>query len=138
MQYLELDKLQTYFKKLNATITRSDQALQEGFVQALVHTNNQVYDIQIDDEYNDFNIENQLGCFFLILFALEDYADSDDYLQWCNQYGLDSSNMRHLEYFKSLEHTYHFFEQKLGEVDACITPLDYQLRTGVITSLFKS
>ncbi|MCB9196493.1 MAG: hypothetical protein H6598_09740 [Flavobacteriales bacterium] len=91
--------------------------------------------IYVDDEYQDLNIGNPMMCLFLVLNSLVIYQESTDYLDWCNQNGINSSELKWLDYYQELSSTYSSIDRILGEIDPCIRPLDYQLRTGVVTSL---
>jgi len=45
---------------------------------------NQSWKIYIDDGYGDCNKDKPLVALYLILFSLDVYHDSLDYLDWCN------------------------------------------------------
>ncbi len=78
-----------------------------------------------------------LVSFFLVLFSLEIYDDRLDYLDWSKQNLIDSSNVKWLDYYRSLDKTYAEIKSVLGEIDSCISSMDYQLRTGIIDTLIE-
>lgn len=91
--------------------------------------------LYIEDEYGDFNAEKQLMCIFLVLRALEDYQEANDFLDWCKQSGLNANNPQWLPYFKDLKTRYAEIKNTLGEIDSIILSLDYQLRSGAFYQL---
>lgn len=96
------------------------------------------WQILVDDEYQDFDPEKPLVNLFLTFHSLELYEEADDFLSWSNYFNLDTSNSQLLDYYRSLSNTYREIEQMVGKIDSCITPLDYQLRTGVVTALLQT
>ncbi|MFZ1805618.1 MAG: hypothetical protein WAU36_00260 [Cyclobacteriaceae bacterium] len=89
----------------------------------------------IEDEYGDFNSEKQLMCIFLVLRALEDYDEASDFLDWCNQSGINANDSLWLPYFKDLATSYAEIKNTLGEIDSVILSLEYQLRSGAFYEL---
>ncbi len=110
----------------------------EGFVLAKIMIKNQSWKIYIDDEYGDCSKDKPLVVLYLMLFSLDVYRDSLDYLDWCNQNKINGSDLKWLTYYKSLEKTYFELKQILGDLDPCIDSFDYQIRNGVIDALFAS
>ena len=133
--YNELKKLTSLFNKSNIEIIRNSRDNIQSFKTLELNLNNNLFSIYIDDEYNDVNEANPLMCFFLILRELEIYRDSTDYLDWCKQLGVNANDDQLRQYYISLEATYTEIEKILGEIDSCISSLDYQLNTGVIKKL---
>lgn len=135
--YPEIEALKAYVKGKNIAFQKVEPAHSPYFFPVAFTINHTTWKLYIDDEYEHFNPNNHLLCFFLILNALEDYAEASDYLVWCTQYGLDSRDLKWLNYYRGLDATYHAIAQQLGPIDACITPLDYQLMTGVAKALVE-
>ena len=133
----EIKKLKSIYNAHNIAIKRLKRANREGFVLAEITIDSKVWNIYIDDEYGDCTKNKPLVAFYLMLFSLETYKDSIDYLDWCHQNLLDTSDLNWLDYYKTLETTYSEIKEVLGKIDSCISSLDYQLRTGVIDALFE-
>ena len=133
--YHELEKLASYFNENNIEIKRNTREDIQSFKALELNLNNYIFTIYIDDEYNDVNEENPLMYFFLILRELEIYKDSTDYLNWCKQVGLHTDDEQLRQYYIALGASYKKIEKILGEIDSCISSLDYQLSTGVIKRL---
>ena len=89
----------------------------------------------MDDEYRDFDEQKPLVCLFLVLRSLEDFAESTDYLNWCNVYHLNASDMKWLTYYRDLPASYAGIEKQIGPINSFISDLDYQLRSGVFYAL---
>ena len=133
--YHELEKLATYFNVNNIKIKSNVSKDIQSFKALELNLNNSIFTIYIDDEYNDVNEANPLLCFFLILRELEIYNDSTDYLNWCKQVGVNADDEQLRQYYITLGTSYKKIEKILGEIDSCISSLDYQLSTGAIKKL---
>ena len=136
-KYPEIDKLKSIYTAHAISIKILKRANREGFVLAEINIDSKTWNIYIDDEYGDCTKNRPLVAFYLVLFSLETYHDSTDFLDWCRQNLLDASNPGLLDYYKSLKTTYSEIKSVLGGIDSCISSLDYQLRTGVIDALFE-
>jgi len=137
-KYQEIEKLKSIYTKYNIQIKSLKRANNEGFVLAEITIEKQSWKIYIDDEYGDCNKDKPLVALYLMLFSLDVYHDSLDYLDWCNQNKINGSDLKWLTYYKSLEKTYSELKQILGDMDPCIDSFDYQIRNGVIDALFAS
>ena len=133
--YNQLEKLASYFKRNRIEIKINQTKDIQSFKTLELNLNNNNFIIYIDDEYNDINEANPLMCLFLILRELEIYKDSTDYLDWFKQLGVNANDEKLRQYYFTLGTSYKKIENILGEVDSCISSLDYQLNTGVIQKL---
>ncbi len=133
--YPEIEALKAYVKGKTVAFQKMEPVHSPYFFPVAFTINNITWMLYIDDEYEHYNPSNLLLCLFLVLNALEDYAEASDYLVWCTHNSLDSRDLKWLDYYRSLDATYHAIKQQLGSIDACITPLDYQLMTGVAKTL---
>ncbi|MTI39546.1 hypothetical protein [Fulvivirga lutimaris] len=95
------------------------------------------WDIYIDDEYSYFNVNQQLVCIYLVMDALEEYNEADDYLLWCKANRLNASDTEWLEYYKSLDKAFQEIELLIGKINSFINPLDYQLNAGSFHALLN-
>ncbi len=134
-KYPEIERLKKIWISNTISIKQFPDSKKEDFVFVEMSIRNKSWKLYVDDEYKDFDTNKSLLALFLILFSLEMYDDSCDYLDWCKQNLLDSSDKVWLEYYKSLDKIYTEIKNELGEIDSCISSLDYQLRTGVIDVL---
>lgn len=135
--YPEIEKLKSIYTAHNISIKRLLPTNKDGFVYAEMTIGTKSWKLYVDDEYEDCTKYNPIVALFLTLFSLEIYHDSVDYLDWCHQNLLDASDIKWLTYYKSLERTYEEIKNELGEIDSCISSLDYQLRTGIFDALFE-
>ncbi len=134
MDYPEIERLKALQEKHGISI-RQLPSEEEDFILVELRTETLIFQIFVDDEYKDFDENKPLMCLFLALQSLEDYADSDDYLVWCRQNGLNSSDLKWLDYYKALGEAYDALLKKFGEIDTYINSLDYQLRSGAFWAL---
>ena len=137
-EYSEITALKKYFEKYKISIVKTDEIKDDYLYFVDLAINNKTWQILVDDEYRDFTPEKPLVNFFLTLCALELYEESTDFLNWCNFLNLSPSNSKWLTYYRDLNTIYREIEQTIGTIDSCITPLDYQLKTGVIDALFQA
>jgi len=136
-KYPEIEKLKRIYLSQDISINKLEPIDEDWFVLVKMKIGGQSWEIYVDDEYGDFELNKPLVSFFLVLFSLEMYDDSLDYLEWCKQNLIDSSNSKWLDYYKSLEKTYAEIKSIFGEIDSCISSMDYQLRTGIIDTLIE-
>lgn len=134
-EYAEIEYLKQYFRRNFISIEKDKNTNSSHFTPVKLKIDSKVWEILVDDEYDDFNAKNQLMCLFLVFSSLEMYAESSDYFDWCKQNGLNSSDREWLEYYKELEIVYQEIENRIGKIDSCISPYDYSLRTGVAKRL---
>ncbi len=134
--YPEIDQLQAYFNGRKISFRKLEEEKPYFFLIEF-SIDKKSWKIYVDDEYHDFDLDKPLACLYLTLLALDTYDYSDDYLNWCNQYGLDSSDLKWLDYFKTLDSIYQEVKTTLGKIDPCISDFDYTLRTGVVDELVK-
>ena len=137
-KYQEIEKLKSIYIEHSIQIKPLKRANNEGFLLAEITIEKQSWKIYIDDEYGDCNKDKPLVALYLMLFSLDVYHDSLDYLDWCNQNKINGSDLKWLTYYKSLEKTYSELKQIIGDMDPCIDSFDYQIRNGVIDALFAS
>jgi hypothetical protein len=134
--YPEIEKLKHFLSKGKFSFSKLPSE-DPYFFPITFSIDQQSWRVFIDDEYSDYDEKNPLVCLYLVLLALDTYNYAEDYLNWCNGYGLDTSDLTWLDYFKTLEATYNTVEELLGEVDPCISDYDYTLRTGVVDVLLS-
>ena len=137
-KYPEIEKLKSIYQSHSISIKKLKRANLEGFVLAEISINNQFWEIYIDDEYGDCSKNKPLIALYLILFSLDVYKDSLDFLDWCNQNKLNGSETKWLTYFKTLDKTYSEIKNIIGDMDPCIDSFDYQMRNDRIDVLFTT
>lgn len=93
--------------------------------------------IYVDDEYQDLLKNKQLFSLYLVLRELQEYSDSDDYLDWCANCGLESNDDHLLAYFRDLGRISREIEAKIGTFELPITDFEYQMRISVVDQLLR-
>lgn len=135
MSYPELERLKTFVAKHRLSVKALESPKDTELFKVLFSSGNHKWEIFIEDECGDYNEDNQLLCVFLVLIALEDYQVTDDYLEWCRQYGLNAGENKWLNYYRELNKIYNAIKDKLGSVDSCISSFDQELRSGAFAAL---
>ncbi len=95
------------------------------------------YIVYILDEYEDLNYFNPLLNFVVVFRALAIINDSEDYLVWCKQLGLNANNPKLLNYYQDICNTVHHIENCFpnNEIDYFVSDLDFQLNFGIMQFL---
>lgn len=94
--------------------------------------------LYIEDECSYFKNSNQLVRIYLVLRALEDYKIEEDFLKWCNYYGIEVSESKWLEYYRDLDKIYAEIEQTLGNIDPVIPSMEFELQSGAFSELLRA
>ena len=133
--YPEIKALLDHFKAHRIEIGQVGDYRHHGLIEVSFSIDDVTWTLYVDDEYKDFKEDRPVMCLYLVLFSLEMYQDSDDFLVWCNYWNLDTSDSKWLEYYRDLGGITRDIESKLGSLDPQVNDLDYQLRTGVVDVL---
>ena len=135
--YPEIAQLASLRKQFNISVQVTDEVLCDKSWFPKVHfaIGSQSFEIFVDDEYEDFNINNPDLHLCLVLRSLEIYDDAEDYLVWCTQLGLDSSDPVAREHHMELRTIYLAIEKRLGAIDSFISDYDFELNAGAAQML---
>ena len=90
---------------------------------------NEVFRIQVDDEYDDFKLNILPLSFCVVLRSLEEYKEAEDFLSWCKRTGIDSNNNA-LEYFRTLATILSDIENIIEAVDSQISDIEFTTNAG--------
>jgi len=93
-----------------------------------------VFPIQVDDEYSDFKIESPALHLCLVLRSLEEYRDATDFLDWSKKTGIEPSNNA-LEYFRTLAPILVEIEKIMEELDSKISDIEFTTNAGAAQEL---
>ncbi len=133
--YPEIQALLVYFEKHNIEIRRLGDFRHHDLIHVAFTIDGTTWNLYVDDEYKDFQEDRPVMCLYLVLFSLEMYLESDDFLSWCNQWFLDTKDPKWLQYYRDLGSMTREIEQRLGTIDAHVSDYEYQLRMGVVDAL---
>ncbi len=93
-----------------------------------------VFAIQVDDEYDDFKIESPALHLCLVLRSLEEYKDATDFLDWSKKTGIEANNNA-LEYFRTLAPILVDTEKIIEELDSKISDIEFTTNAGAAYEL---
>lgn len=113
----------------------SDNQKKDGLIHVRFHVENKIWELFIEDEYNDLDTNNQIISAYLVLLALDNYKCEKDFTDWCRTYNLDSGSAFWLNYYKDLAIKIPEIESIIGKIDPIIPALDYTLRSGAFMEL---
>ena len=91
--------------------------------------------LPVDDEYKDADLDNQALLLQLIIFAIEEYEDCDDFLVWCTAFGLNASDSLSLVLFKRTGEIVPKIRAIIGTDFHGISDYDWQLNAGAAQAL---
>ncbi|MEM1406264.1 MAG: hypothetical protein AAGG59_05775 [Bacteroidota bacterium] len=100
-----------------------------------VHSAAKSWELLVYDECHDLSAQKPLICLYLMLFTLEDYADTSDYLEWSKENLIEPPAF--IDYYKSLETSYREIKKLLGNIESYISSMDYELRSGAFDELLR-
>lgn len=133
MAYSEIENLKRYFGNHQIQIKRDSIQIRDDLFYVNLSIDGSLFRLLVDDEYLDYSKSNKLMNWFLVLNALELYKESEDLFEWSRALNIDPAI--YINYYRKLNVDCSTIESIIGKIDACIRPLDYQLRTGVIEAL---
>lgn len=131
--YAEIDRLRSIRDEfaIKVDINRSIfLGGDESYVSIGLNIGKSKYKLFVYDEYEDLSTENQLLSLCLTLRELEQYDEAPDFLVWCSFNSLDPANQEVREYHMNLRSICISVIERLGEIDSCISGLDFELNAG--------
>ncbi|XOV66695.1 MAG: hypothetical protein ACFHU9_13805 [Fluviicola sp.] len=139
-EYPEIEQLASLRKQFNISIQVTDEFLcgKSWFPKVEFQLNGASYFLFVDDEFEDFKINNSDLHLCLVLRSLENYKDSEDFLVWCTELGLPPSDIHVREYHLELRNIYPAIEKQLGRIDSFISDHDFELNAGAAQVLRKA
>lgn len=88
------------------------------------------YQLLIEDEYQDWDAQKPAMCLCLLLLSLEEYEETEDFLDWCKTLDLDASHPLLREYHMSLRTIVPEIRAILGGIDSPISHFDLEMNAG--------
>lgn len=134
MSQPSLPQLKELQQKLNFHFTLGERPF-DWMQWVKVTTGQSSWDLLLHDEFHDLDNDKPLVCLYLLLYALEDYQDTEDYLEWCKEYMIKPPEL--LTYYNELGSIYAEFEKMVGTIEIFISSMDYQLRAGEYSELLR-
>jgi len=95
------------------------------------------FEMYADDEQDYFTYNYPLLNLCIVLRELEYYIETEDYLVWCTELKLDSTNEQVLAYFRGLATIYREVESIIGKIDSQISDWDFEMGSGAMYALRK-
>ena len=97
----------------------------------------ETFEMFVDDEYDDFQYNYPLLNLCIVLRELEFYNNTQDYLLWCSELYLNSSDNKVLAYYRELGRIYREIESIIGKIDSQISDWDFEMSSGAAYELRK-
>jgi hypothetical protein len=91
--------------------------------------------IPLDDEYEDVEKGNQALMLQLIIYAVEEYEDCEDFLVWSTAFGLNSNDPFILDMYRDLGKTIPKIRDIIGTEINDISDYDWELNAGAAQAL---
>lgn len=91
--------------------------------------------ISLDDEYEDVEKGNQALMLQLIIYAVEEYENCEDFLVWSTAFGLNSKDPFILDMYRGLGKTIPKIRDSIGTDINDISDYDWELNAGAAQAL---
>ena len=91
--------------------------------------------IPLDDEYEDVEKGNQALMLQLIIYAVEEFEDCEDFLVWSTAFGLNSNDPFILDMYRDLGKTIPKIRDIIGTEINDISDYDWELNAGAAQAL---
>ncbi len=122
--------------KINLTVLPITQVLKDAcFIDIKMDSSSREFTIPVDDEFQDARTGNPALLLQLIIYAIEEYEDCEDFLVWSTAYGLDASDPTHLDWYKRLGQSAPKFRELIKADISGISDYDWQLNAGAAQAL---
>jgi hypothetical protein len=135
--YAEITKLQDLRSQHNIEIRATEELLcgRDDLRKVVITVKQRPFNIYVDDEYQDLAIDNPDLHLCLVLRALEDFKDAEDFLIWCQRLYIDPTDSTARQYHMDLNSVYARIASHIGTVDSYISNSDFELNAGAVQKL---
>ncbi len=96
-----------------------------------------LFHFYVEDEHSDIQYNYPLLNLCLVLRELEYYAETPDYLIWCQERYFDPKNIAVLTHYRSLASIYREVEKIIGKIDSQVSDWDFEMGSGASWDLRK-
>ncbi len=137
-KYCSIKALNALIIKYKAPVKVSKEIFlgdRKDFPLVILSLDKQSFQLFVDDEYNDFNYNNHILNFCIVLRGLENYKFSGDYLVWCAERYIDASDTKIRTYYMGLDKIYNKIKAILGEINSFIPDNDFEFDMGEVKTL---
>ena len=132
----ELSSFYGFVREQEVSVVYAGEIIDE-MLQVTLRSKNKEWNLFIENEYDDFDINNQPVCIYLTLRALDDYRIEGDYKSWIGYFSLEN-NEHWKNYYEYLGNACNEIEALWGEIDTFIKDEDYLMCDGAYVELLKS
>ena len=136
--YPEIINIQTFIATRGITICLGKGvSIDKSLIPVNLKINDNTNTIHVIDEYDDLNYCNPVLNFIIVFRAMVTINESEDFLIWCKQEGLNPNNHKLLDYYKDICKAINDINSCFpnNEIDYFVSDLDFQLNAGVIQFL---
>ncbi|GAA3636885.1 hypothetical protein [Flavivirga jejuensis] len=135
LMYPEIINIQNFIATKGVTTCLGKVPLiDQNLIPVILKIGNDTYVVHVLDEYDDLNYYNPILNFIIVFRAITIIDDSQDFLTWCKQQGLNPNNHKLLSYYKDICAAIYSINNYFhdNKINYFILDLDFQLNTGVI------
>lgn len=136
--YPEIKKLYDLIEKQSIRLTvlpKTSEFLGTSFQKIQMSSLSGEFKIPVDDELQDTDLGNPALILQLVIYAIEEYEDCDDFLVWSTAYSLDPENPIYLDWHKQLGEVTPKIRKMIGPDITGISDFDWQLNAGAAQAL---
>ncbi len=100
------------------------------YPEVRVKIDSQQWTLFLFDEFKDLNHPNALLHLELLLMEIEMYVDSEDFLSWCKELGVDAGCAQAINYYRELDQVAFDLGTRLQRSEGLLCPMDFELNAG--------
>ena len=132
----ELSSFYRFINEQQVSLSFSGEIVDE-LLSVTLRSKDKEWNLFIENEYDDFDIDNQPVCIYMALRALDDYRIEGDYKSWIGYFSLEN-NDHWKKYYEYLGNAYTEMETLWGGIDTFLKDEDYLMCDGAYVELLKS
>lgn len=136
IMYSEIEFLKQTIRQYAITISDPVRYIRNDLFFVTLSVANTKWDVLVDDEFTDFEKGSQTLRWFLVLFSLDLYNETEDILEWSQEHNIPPQDF--ISYYKNLPTIYSELETIVGNLDPQISDFDYTLRAGAYQELTRN
>lgn len=139
--YPEIESLNKIIARYKVVITTDWSqviAAKEYYPKVVFKIRDKIFELYVDDEYEDLKENNPMLDLCLVLRELESYNLAEDYLIWCAVKILPPEDSRVLQLYRDLGTTYRDVSTIIGTIDSKVSDWDFEMNAGAAQSLRNS
>lgn len=132
----ELSQFYRFINDQEVSVSYTGKIVDE-LLSVTLKSKDKEWNLFIENEYDDFDVNNQPVCIYLVLRALDDFRIEANFKNWSGYFSLEH-NDHWKGYYAYLGKAYAEIETLWGSIDTFIKDDDYLMCDGAYVELLKT